>query len=465
MSRIHEKRSVTRADRPARRPRRSTALSLTSLEDRRLMTAGVATTAPDPTAAPPTPTVATTLMATEPVSLAIAGDSGPTDAWIYMGSEAQFGPTGSYVLYGGGNAWPTTPPGTSPDAPPEQAKLDAAFAKQSTDVQAIQDKSEVTPKLLASLRTARAAVAAQAGQPDATLLKTFQDDAQNVQESGGFTDAQQKQLKDEYTAVLKSAGVSDDAVAALFAAQDAVKAASHVTPDDVALLSADQKAVQTLMDAMPHDAVTFAAADGFKGNAGGAPMVLHGGTAMNSGMGVTTTAVPLSAAGTMLAGAAVDPNTDPATLAAASAPITTTASGPVTTISAPVTTTATPVTTTAAPIKTISAPITTTAAPVKTISAPAPTLYTRAVATAMGRAHAGGLQPGSFGGVYSQWNTGTAPVTHGESSNVAPLNSGVKRPSARSMYNIRRGAVAATGSPAARQRLAFIGTMRKAPTS
>lgn len=450
MSRISEQR----ADRPARRPRRSTALTLTPLEDRRLMTGGVATaTAIAPVAVQAVPTAAIKLAAAEPASLAIAGDPGPTDAWIYMGSEAQFGPTGPYMLYGGGNAWPTTPPSSSPDAPPDQMKLDAAFAKQSTDMQAVQDKSEVTPKLLASLRTARAAVAAQAGRPDATLLKSFQDDAQKVQESGTFTDAQQKQLKDEYTAVLKSAGVSDDAVAALFAAQDAVKAASHVTSDDVVLLAADQKAVQALMDAMPHDAVTFATSNGFKANAAAAPLMLHGGTAMNANAGVTATPVPVSATGAMLAGAAVASNTDPATLAATSAPATSTTSVPITTTSTPVTTTAVPGTTTAAP-------------------SPAQALYTRALAMARGTAPAVGLLPRPLGSPSAQSNTASAPAARTEASNVAPLYAAMRRSSHRSMNNLRHVAAVRTITPGAaaafsanRQRIAFTGSMRNAPTS
>src|SRR5690606_34271792 len=98
MSQIHERPASTCVDRPAQRPRRSTALTLTTLEDRRLMTAGVATTAIEPAAVQAVPTVAK-IMVTEPASLTIAGDTGPTDTWIYTGSEAQFGPTGTYVLY------------------------------------------------------------------------------------------------------------------------------------------------------------------------------------------------------------------------------------------------------------------------------------------------------------------------------------------------------------------------------
>lgn len=424
MSRMHDQSATPRADRPARRLRRSIALTLTTLEDRRLMTAGVAATTIDPTVAlTPSTAATTTLIAPQPTSLTIAGaaDAAPTDAWIYSGSESQFGPTAPYVLYGGGNAWPIpSGPSSATDPTSDQAKLDAAFTKQSTDVQTIQDKSEVTPRLLASLRQAREAVAAQAGQPDSALLKTFEDDAQKVRDSGTFTDAQQQQLKNEYTAVLKSAGVSDAAIAGLFAAQDAVKAASHVTPDDVALLAADQQAVQTLMDAMPHDA-TFAAA--------GAPttMMMHPGAGMNRG--VSSAAVPISAsaaaAGATPAGEAVDANTDPATLAA------------------------------------------TTSAPVTTKTTPA----FDARAAAMGRAPAGATLPGVLTDPVSRSAT-VVPGYHSSPSNVTPLAGAMKRLASRTMNaNVRRGVTvrsAAPGEtvalPAVRQRPNFTGAMRRART-
>ena len=397
MSRMHDPSATPRADRPARRTRRSIALTLTTLEDRRLMTAGIAT-----------PTAATAMIATPPASP--IADAGPTDAWVYSGSDAQFGPTAPYVLYGGGNAWPIpSGPSHSADASSGQAKLDAAFTRQSTDVQAIQDGSEVTPKLLASLRRAREAVAAQVGRPDATLLKTFQDDAQKVQDSGTFTDAQQQQLKDEYTAVLKSAGASDAAIAALFAAQDAVKAAGHVSPDDIARLAADQQAVRTLMDAMPHDATTT--------------MMHPGAAAANTGASST--------AGTAPAGEAVDATTDPATLAA----------------------------TTSAPV-----PVSTTTQ----------AHDFDANAAAMGKMPVGATQSGAGAVTdpLSRSSTVSVPFHHSPPSNVTPLAGAMQRLAARTMnssINTRRNAAGrsalpgpTTALPAIRQRPGFTGAMRRA---
>ncbi|OJW19927.1 MAG: hypothetical protein BGO49_10380 [Planctomycetales bacterium 71-10] len=257
MSRKHDQRA----------PRRATSPTLATLEERRLMTRGVMPTPePAPFIVPKSaPAFATTVAASDARLAGSAGivaattlpayDAASTKDWIYSGSDAQFGPAGLYVL-SGGNAWPT-PSSPSSDASTPQGKLDAAFAKQSADIQAIQDRSEVTPRLLASLRAAREKAASEAGTADAALVKALQDGADAVQKSGTFTDAQRAQLRADYTAALKGAGVSDAAIAGLFAAQDAVLAAGHVTADDLKTLADDQAAVQALLDAMPRDAVAY----------------------------------------------------------------------------------------------------------------------------------------------------------------------------------------------------------------
>lgn len=248
-------------------PRRATVPTLATLEDRRLMTRGlIPAMSPIAMAAPGgPPALAGTIAASDArlaggdavvsASTLPAFDPTSTKDWIYSGSDAQFGPSTSYVVLGGGNAWPTptiTPP-TASDPSGVQAKLDAAFAKQSADFQAVQDKSEVTPRLLASLRQAREKVASEAGTADAALVKTLQDGTEAVRQSGTFTEAQQAQIQADYTAALKGAGVSDASIAGLFAAQDAVRAASGVTAADLKTLADDQAAVQALMDALPKD--------------------------------------------------------------------------------------------------------------------------------------------------------------------------------------------------------------------
>ncbi len=462
MSHMHDQSATSRADRPARRLRRSTSPVLTTLEDRRLMTAGVATTTAATTAAAIDPTATTSaapLVAPARMStmIAPAGDSSSfydptqTDDWIYSGSDAQFGPTGNIVLYGGGSAWPTTWSGPSAtDVSPEQAKLDAAFAKQSADMQAIQDKSQVTPALLASLRAARSTVADQAGAPDATLLKTFQADAQTVQTSGTFTDAQKQQLQSEYTAVLKSAGVSDAAITALFAAQDAVKTAGGVTAADVATLAADQQAVQTLMDAMPKDAVTYSAAsDAFRSNAAGSPMT----TMMMTPPGAAAMSTTATAATTAPGGTGAV-----ATTAVPSTAVTTDVSLASTTTVAPTTT----ATTTSANID--------------------PAQLAAARAAAVGAIPVG-VRVQRAGNSYLSTTTTVGLPNYHSTSSVTPLAGAVKRLSARALNNaqstttssgarrgigvrtLNSGTATATAVPAIRQRLAFAGSMRQARTS
>ncbi|MDG3007686.1 hypothetical protein [Paludisphaera mucosa] len=381
--------------RTGRRNRRGSTPSLTTLEDRKLMTQGfgapmgmMAMAAPMPMFQAPTQAQAATPTASgdagvtsaavattaAPVStLSFQGDytyqtsqavSGrpafgvdPGQGWIQQGADAQFGPTGPLALGGAaGVGWPTaatlpsfpgdptsqpiaidastlpaqasdpslaatsglaTTSATATDAATSQAAIDAAFAKQSTDMQAIQDKSEVTPKLLAALRKAQDQVVSEAGAADADLVKTYQADAQAVETSGTFTDAQQQQLKADYTAVLQSAGVSDATITALFAAQDAVKAASHVTSDDVQLLAADQKAVQTLLDAQPSQPIAF----NYQGRGGAADAAMAGGLGgvyMNAG-------APSGAVTTSVQPATITPGAQPVVVSTAAPDVTTTA--------------------------------------------------------------------------------------------------------------------------------------------
>lgn len=284
-----------------RRPsRRATSPTLAALEDRRLMTAGLNPAAPlaaqahagEVTILPAHDATPRTLPARvgEATSLPAPDAISGTD-WIPIGSDAQFGPEGLYVL-SGGNAWPTpaSPAGSTADASTPQGKLDAAFAKQSADIQAVQDKSEVTPRLLASLRAAREKAVSEAGTPDAAQLKAFQDGVEAVRASGTFTEAQQAQLRADFAATLKGAGVSDGAIAELFAAQDAVRVASNVTADDLKTLADNQAAVRALLEAMPNNVVAF---DGDVAvSSRGA-----GGLAAYSPMSMTTTSVAARGAG------------------------------------------------------------------------------------------------------------------------------------------------------------------------
>ena len=133
------------------------------------------------------------------------------------------------------------------DATTGNAALDAALAKLRTDTQAIHDKSEVTPVLLAAVRKGLDAIdQAKTGEADATALQTLQTDQQTIfATQAAPTEAQQTQLQADRDAVLKSQGVSQDLIDQLAAAQLAVKSASHVSADDQTLLDADRQAIAT----------------------------------------------------------------------------------------------------------------------------------------------------------------------------------------------------------------------------
>ena len=150
--------------------------------------------------------------------------------------------------------------------------LDADLAKLRSDEQAIRDKSEVTPKLLAAVRNDLQAISkAQTGSADATALQTLQTDEETIFASQTApTDAQTAQLQADRDAVLLSQGVSQDLIDQLAADRLAVKTASHFTADDQALLDADRKAIETdrsaaqptstPTDATPTDATATATA-------------------------------------------------------------------------------------------------------------------------------------------------------------------------------------------------------------
>ncbi len=127
------------------------------------------------------------------------------------------GPLGGWF---GGNGWKPTRRGTSVGtlgtqgggpraiAEPSDA-LKSDFDKLQTDLQAIQDKSEVTPKLLAAVRKDFDAIQkASTSAPDEDAVKAL---AATVDSLAGQipTDEQQAKLVADFTAVLQSQGVTD----------------------------------------------------------------------------------------------------------------------------------------------------------------------------------------------------------------------------------------------------------------
>lgn len=132
--------------------------------------------------------------------------------------------------------------------PSEALKQD--FEKLQTDLQAIHDKSEVTPKLLAAVRNDFDAIQkAATTDPGQDALKALNATVESL--DGQIpTDAQQAQLVADFTAVLKSQGITDQTLIDTAVADiQAVVAASHVTADDLATIAADREAITKEMNA------------------------------------------------------------------------------------------------------------------------------------------------------------------------------------------------------------------------
>ncbi|SIN68859.1 hypothetical protein SAMN05444166_0128 [Singulisphaera sp. GP187] len=172
--------------------------------------------------------------------------SGPMGGW-FGGNAENRQPVNSSVASGQQtNGSGTTSSSTS--GPSDALKSD--FEKLQTDLQAIHDKSEVTPKLLAAVRNDFDAIQkASTTDPDQDAVKAL---AATVDSIAGQipTADQQTQLVADFTAVLKSQGITDQTLIDTAVADiQAVVAASHVTADDLTTIAADRKAIKTEMDA------------------------------------------------------------------------------------------------------------------------------------------------------------------------------------------------------------------------
>ncbi|WP_435008182.1 hypothetical protein P12x_005459 [Tundrisphaera lichenicola] len=143
------------------------------------------------------------------------------------------------ISFGQGN-----PAGTGSTATPTPLQTD--MEKLRTDLQAIHDKSQVTPALEAAVRDSLKAVqAAATGTADATALATLQTDIKTAQANpGGPTADQIAQIQADQDAVFKSQGVSDELLAQLTDSLKAVQLAAGVTDADRATIAADQEAIK-----------------------------------------------------------------------------------------------------------------------------------------------------------------------------------------------------------------------------
>lgn len=148
-----------------------------------------------------------------------------------------------------GNAPASTGNGNGGQQGPGQGtpnpQLVADLQKLRTDAQAIRDKSQVTPALLAAVRKDLTAIAnAKTGTAAADALRTLATDRQAIFAGlAAPTDAQRAQLQADLDAVLKSQGVPQALIDQLAADRLAVKVASNFTSGDKATLDADRKAI------------------------------------------------------------------------------------------------------------------------------------------------------------------------------------------------------------------------------
>jgi hypothetical protein len=128
--------------------------------------------------------------------------------------------------------------------PPTQLQTD--LKKLQTDLQAINDKSQVTPALLAAVRNDAQKIQSEATTaPSQTTLSTLESDVKAL--NGQLpTSAQTTQLDSDFTAVVQSEGVTDSSlISQTISDIAAVVAATNITSSDLSTIAADQKAIQT----------------------------------------------------------------------------------------------------------------------------------------------------------------------------------------------------------------------------
>ncbi len=175
---------------------------------------------------------------------AIADDGGPTapdtTAGVPLYGDLLGGLTGVPGQPQGAGGWGPSATGVNGT---RSDTLQKDFEKLQTDLKAIQDKSQVTPAMLAAVRNdVQALQKSSTSAPDKTAVDTLNKDLAAL--DGATPDFTQGQLKTDLEAVIKSTGASDDTtVTKLEGDLNAVAQAMNVTSDDVATIQADQKAI------------------------------------------------------------------------------------------------------------------------------------------------------------------------------------------------------------------------------
>jgi hypothetical protein len=124
--------------------------------------------------------------------------------------------------------------------------LQTDLQKLRTDLQAINDKSQVTPALIAAVRTDVQTIQKDTtSKPDQTQVTTLENDVKAL--NGQLpTDTQKTQLETDFTAVIQSEGITDQTlISQTISAIEAVVKATNLTSADLATIAADRKAIQT----------------------------------------------------------------------------------------------------------------------------------------------------------------------------------------------------------------------------
>jgi hypothetical protein len=137
----------------------------------------------------------------------------------------------------GGEGWRT-------QAAPNPA-LQKDFQKLGTDLQAVHDKSQVTPAMQAVVRNDLQQIQKEATTaPDQTAVTTLANDLKNL--NGALPSFTQGQVQTDFEAVLKSEGLNDPALVTKTETDlNTVVQATNITAADVQTLQADRQAIQT----------------------------------------------------------------------------------------------------------------------------------------------------------------------------------------------------------------------------
>jgi hypothetical protein len=199
-------------------------------------------------------TQAGSVTAQVPIPQVMVGGATPSGPVVVSGLAGQGMPVPIAPATGWGQA-AAGKTSTSSSSAIDPATVEKDFQKLGTDLQAIHDKSQVTPALLAAVRKDVEGLQKEStSDPSQASLATLKTDLLAL--NGATADFTKGQLQTDLDAAIKSAGVNDPTlVSTLETDLNAVATAMNITPADVQTIQADQKAIATdLGSTAPGDA-------------------------------------------------------------------------------------------------------------------------------------------------------------------------------------------------------------------